>query len=77
MANAVCLLFLPVLMIIKVQADIEKLSKTAKTDGDFKKIKGGFRSDPGCFTEQQLMKHRVCRTPTPLERADRRDSRRR
>lgn len=41
------LLFLPVLMIIRLQAEIEKYSQTAKEDMDFKKIKGGFRLNPG------------------------------
>lgn len=45
MVNA--LLFLPVLMIIRMQAEIEKYSQTAKEDMDFKKIKGGFRLNPG------------------------------
>lgn len=51
-----CLLFLPVLIIIRLQAQIEKISQTAKDDVDFKKIKGGFepRLKPGCryFIEQ-------------------------
>lgn len=34
---------LPVLLIIQLQAEIEKLSKTAKHDIDFEKIKGGFK----------------------------------
>lgn len=68
-----CLLFLPVLMIIRLQADIEKLSQTAKSDLDFKKMKGGLWLNPGCgyFIEQQLTKYCVCRTPRTLERADR------
>lgn len=67
-----CLLFLPVLLIIQMQADIEKLSKTAEHDVDFKKIKGGFplHRGYGHFT-QQLMTQRVGRTPRPLERDDR------
>lgn len=39
-------IFLPVLLIIKLQADIEKLSKTATTDVDFEKMKGGFLLNP-------------------------------
>lgn len=39
-------IFLPVLLIIKLQADIEKLSKTAKRDADFEIIKGGSLLNP-------------------------------
>lgn len=39
--------FPPVLLIIQLQADIEKLSKTAKHDVDFEKIKGGFLLNRG------------------------------
>lgn len=48
-------LLLPVLQIILLQAEIDELSKTAKLDMDFEKIKGGFLLNVG-FIYQQLRK---------------------